>query len=110
MTVWQSIALHTTRQVPNYLQAEVRLVAIGVAYDLEGSLFDTLTDAQRNSVMAAHPRTNFKAGMIEALAEGLRDKPETVIGTMMTDILEAAVPGYMRPNLCDAILNSRFDA
>ena len=31
MTVWQSIALHTTRQIPDYLQPEVRLVALGVS-------------------------------------------------------------------------------
>jgi HD domain len=108
MIVWKSIALHTTRQVPNYLQAEVRLVALGVEYDLVGSPFDTLTAEQRDSVLAAHPRTNFKAGMVEALATAIRSKPETATGTMMTDVLEATVPGYVRPNLCDAIRNSRF--
>jgi hypothetical protein len=30
MTVWESIALHTTMQVPNYKQADMRLVALGV--------------------------------------------------------------------------------
>jgi hypothetical protein len=29
---------------------------------------------------------------------------------MLTDILEATVPGYLRPNVCDAIHNSRFEA
>jgi hypothetical protein len=48
--------------------------------------------------------------MIEALAAGVRDKPETAVGTMLTDILEATVPGYVRPNVCDAIQNSRFEA
>jgi hypothetical protein len=47
--------------------------------------------------------------MSEALAAGARDKPETAIGTMMTDMLEAIVPGYVRPNVCDAIRNSRFE-
>jgi hypothetical protein len=28
---------------------------------------------------------------------------------MMTDILEATVRGYMRPDVCDAIQNSRFE-
>jgi hypothetical protein len=28
---------------------------------------------------------------------------------MLTDILEATVPGYARPNVCDAIPNSRFE-
>jgi hypothetical protein len=47
--------------------------------------------------------------MIEALSAGIRHKPETAAGTMMTDVLEATVPGYVRPNSCDAILNSRFE-
>jgi hypothetical protein len=29
---------------------------------------------------------------------------------MMPDILEAIVPGYVRPNLCELIQSSRFDA
>jgi hypothetical protein len=64
---------------------------------------------RRDAVLAAHPRTNFKTGMIEALAAGVRDKPETAVGTMLTDVLEATVPGYVRPNVCDYILNSRFE-
>jgi HD domain len=109
MTVWQSIALHTTRQVPSYLQPEVRLVALGVQYDVLGTPFDTLTAEQRDAVLAAHPRTKFKTGMIDALSAGVRDKPETAIGTMMTDILEATVPGYVRPSVCDAIMSSPFE-
>jgi hypothetical protein len=110
MTVWKSIALHTTRQVPNYLQPEVRLVALGVQYDVLGTDFDTLTAEQRDAVLAVHPRTRFKTGMIEALAAGARDKPETAIGTILTGVFEAIVPGYVRPNVCDAIRNSRFAA
>ncbi len=110
MTVWESIALHTTRQVPNYKQSEVRLVALGVSYDLYGASFDALTAEQRDAVLAAHPRTKFKSGIIAALAAGIRDKPGTVTGTMMPDILEATVPGYVRPNLCELIQNSRFEA
>jgi HD domain-containing protein len=109
MTVWEAIALHTTRQVPDYKQPEVRLVALGVQYDLLGSPFDALTPEQRTTVLAVHPRTNFKSGMIEALSAGIRHKPETAVGTMMTDVLEATVPGYVRPNSCDAILSSRFE-
>ncbi len=109
MTVWESIALHTTRQVPNYMQPEVRLVALGVQYDILGSDFDTLTAEQRDAVVIAHPRTKFKTGMIEALAAGARGKPETAAGTFLTDILEATVPGYVRPNACSAIQDSRFE-
>jgi hypothetical protein len=109
MTVWESIALHTTRQVPNYKQPEVRLVALGVQYDVLGSPFEALTAEQRAAVLAAHPRANFKTGMIEALAAGVLHKPETAVGNMMTDVLEATVPGYVRPTVCDYIQNSRFE-
>jgi hypothetical protein len=43
-----------------------------VAYDVLGSAFDTLTAEQREAVLAAHPRTTFKPGMIEALAADSR--------------------------------------
>lgn len=109
MTVWESIALHTTRQVVEYKQPEVRLVALGVEYDLVGVPFDALSPEQREAVLAAHPRPNFKTGMIEALAAGISHKPETAVGTMLPDVLEATVPDYVRPNLCEFIRNSRFE-
>ena len=110
MTVWESIALHTTPEVPRYKQPEVRLVTLGVEYDVLGLHFDGLTAEQRAAVIAAHPRTGFKAGIVEAFSAGMRDKPETTFGTMNTDILDATVPGYVRPNFCDYISNSRFEA
>ncbi len=110
MTVWESIALHTTPEIPRYKQPEVRLVNLGAAYDVVGLSFDELSGAQRQAVLDAHPRTGFKQGIVEAFSAGIRDKPETAYGTMNTDILEATVPGYVRPNLCDLIRSARFDS
>jgi hypothetical protein len=109
MTVWESIALHTTPEVPRYKQPEVRLVTMGVEYDVLGSRFNELSPEQRDEVLAAHPRPGFKTGIVEAFSAGMRNKPETTFGTMNTDILEATVPGYVRPNFCDYIRDSRFD-
>jgi hypothetical protein len=109
MTVWESIALHTTPEIPRYKQPEVRLVTLGVEYDVLGLNFEELSEHQRESVLAAHPRTGFKRGIVAAFSAGMRDKPETTFGTMNTDILEATVPGYVRPNFCDYIQNSRFE-
>ena len=108
-TVWDSIALHTTPEIPRYKEPEVWLVTLGVEYDVLGFHFDDLTAAQRELVLAAHPRTGFKSGIVEAFSAGMRDKPETTFGTMNTDILEATVPGYVRPNFCEFIADSRFD-
>ncbi len=109
MTVWESIALHTTPEVPRYKQPEVRHLTLGVEYDVLGLHFDELSEEQREEVLAAHPRTGFKTGIIQAFSDGMRDKPETTFGTMNTDVLEATVPGYVRPNFCDYIRDSRFD-
>ena len=109
MTVWEAIALHTTPEVPRYKQPEVRLVTLGVEYDVLGLHFADLTPEQRDAVLTAHPRTGFKEGIIEAFSAGMRDKPETTFGTMNTDILDATVPGYERPNFCDYIRGSRFE-
>jgi hypothetical protein len=110
MTVWESIALHTTPEVPRYKQPEVRMVTLGVEYDVLGLHFDELPGEQRDAVLDAHPRTGFKEGIVEAFSAGMRDKPETTFGTMNTDILEATVPGYVRPDFCDYIRNSRFES
>jgi hypothetical protein len=109
MTVWESIALHTTPEVPSYKQPEVQMVTLGVEYDVLGLHHDDLSAQQRDAVLAVHPRPGFKTGIVEAFSAGMRDKPETTFGTMNTDILEATVPGYVRPNFCDYIRNSRFD-
>ena len=108
MTVWEAIALHTTPEIPRYKQPEVALVNAGVEFDVLGIGFDDVPAVVRDEVVAAHPRTGFKAGIVDAFADGMRSKPETTFGTMNVDILEAKVPGYVRPNFCDYIANSRF--
>jgi hypothetical protein len=46
--------------------------------------------------------------MIAALGAGARDKPETAIGTMLMDVLQETLPGYVRPNTCDLIRSAPF--
>jgi hypothetical protein len=108
MTVWEAIALHTTPEVPRYKQPEVELVQAGVELDVLGQGFNDVSTEVRDEVVAAHPRTGFKTGIVDAFADGMRFKPETAFGTMNTDILEAKVPAYVPPNFCDLIANSRF--
>jgi hypothetical protein len=81
----------------------VQLVTLGVEYDVLGLHFGDLSAEQRDAVVAAHPRTGFKTGIVEAFSAGMRDKPETAFGTMNVDILAATVPGYVRPDFCDFI-------
>jgi hypothetical protein len=108
MTVWEAIALHTTPEVPRYKQPVVALVQAGVELDVLGQGFDDVSAEARAEVVAAHPRTGFKTGIVEAFADGMRFKPNTTFGTMNTDILDAKDAGYVRPNFCDFIANSPF--
>jgi hypothetical protein len=104
--VWDAIALHTTPEIPRYKRPEVWLVTLGVEYDVLGLRTEELTAEQRDQVISAHPRPGFKAGIVNAFYEGMRDKPDTTFGTMNTDILEAKDPGYVRPNFCDFIASN----
>ena len=84
-------------------------MTLGVEYDVLGLHFDELSAEQREAVVAAHPRTGFKTGIVEAFSAGMRDKPETTFGTMNTTSSRRPCPGYVRPNFCDFIRNSRFE-
>ena len=106
--VWDAIALHTTPEIPHYKRPEVLLVTLGVESDVLGLHYDEFSDEQRSDIVAAHPRTNFKVGIVESFYQGMRDKPETAFGTMNTDILDAKLPGYVKPNFCDFIPTSRL--
>jgi hypothetical protein len=108
MLVWDAIALHTTPEIPRYKQPEVRLVNWGVEYDIPGRHFDQLSAEQREAVVAAHPRTGFKAGIIDALAGPLRGKPQTAYLPWQIDVLEATMPGFVRSSFCEVVRSSRF--
>lgn len=108
MTVWEAIALHTTPEIPSYKQPEVRLLTLGVEYDVLGLHHDVISREHQDAVITAHPRTGFKAGIVEAFYEGMKDKPQTTFGTMNTDVIEAKDPAWRRPNFCDLIASSSF--
>jgi hypothetical protein len=106
--VWDAIALHTTPEIPRYKQPEVRLVNWGVEYDIPGRHFDQLSAEQRDAVVAAHPRPGFKTGIIDALAAPLHSKPQTAYLPWQVDVLEATMPGFVRPSFCEVVHSSPF--
>lgn len=108
-TVWDSIALHTTPEIPRYKAPEVWLVTLGVEYDVLGLHLDDVALDRQADVLAAHPRSGFKEGIVKAFFDGMRDKPETAFGTMNVDILEGKLAGYSHANFCHLIANSRLE-
>jgi hypothetical protein len=106
--VWDAIALHTTPGIPEHKEPEVALVTAGVELDVLGLGYYDVTDSQREQVLAALPRVNFKQDIIQAFGAGLAHKPETAFGNVKADVLERTLPGYRRPNFCEMILATPF--
>jgi hypothetical protein len=106
--VWDAIALHTTPGIPEHKEPEVALVTAGVELDVLGLGYHDITDEQREQVLTALPRVNFKQEIIEAFSAGIAHKPHTAFGNVKADVLERTLPGYRRPNFCDMILGSPY--
>jgi hypothetical protein len=106
--VWDAIALHTTPGIPKHKEPEVALVTAGVQLDVVGIGYDDITDAQRDEVLRSLPRVDFKQQIIQAFGAGIAHKPQTAFGNVKADVLERTLPGYRRPNFCEAISASPF--
>jgi hypothetical protein len=104
--VWDAIALHTTPGIPKWKKPEVALVTAGVELDVLGLGYDDISEAERQQVLAAFPRVDFKRSIIRAFADGIKHKPETAFGNVKADVMAALLPGYVRPNFCEMIAAS----
>jgi len=106
--VWSGIALHTTPEVPLHMAPEIALVTRGVELDVLGIGYDAITDDQRNAVVAAHPRPDFKNQILAAFASGLKDRPDTTFGNVKADVLAHFVPGFKRGDFVEVIQGSAW--
>src|SRR5690242_1387260 len=62
-TVWTAIALHTTPGIPPHMRPVIALVTAGVEMDVLGIAYPEFSDAEREAVVQAHPRSDrFKEG------------------------------------------------
>jgi hypothetical protein len=103
-TVWQSIALHTTPGVPQHMHPVVALVTAGVEMDVLGLTYQQYTDAEREAVVQAFPRTpEFKEDIIQAFYDGIKHKPDTTFGNVKADVIADKEPHFHRGNFCHVI-------
>jgi HD superfamily phosphodiesterase len=107
--VWDAIALHTTPGIPQHKEPEVALVTAGVELDVLGFGYDDIAAEDRDAVLAAYPRIDFKESIIQAFADGMGHRPETTFGTMNTDVLVEKLPGFVPSNFCSIIRASKHD-
>jgi HD superfamily phosphodiesterase len=104
--VWLGIALHTTPGIPDRMDPDVALVTAGVETDVLGLGLDALTSAEIQQVIAAHPRVDFKHGIIHAFHNGMKHRPDTTFGTMNDDILAHFDPSFARADFVNVIMSN----
>jgi hypothetical protein len=92
------------------MHPEVRLVQAGAGMDMAARGYDDFTPAERDAVLAAHPRGHgFAHDVIDTFYEGLRARPDTTFGTFNDDFLAFNDPAFQRGNMCTILLNSRWE-
>ncbi|GMA39142.1 hypothetical protein GCM10025883_11870 [Mobilicoccus caccae] len=64
---------------------------------------DQITPEQREEVVAAHPRTDFKNRILHAFYDAMKDRPETTFGTMNDDVLAHFDPDFEREDFVEII-------
>ena len=104
--VWTAIALHTTPEIPGRMAPEIAVTSLGVLTDVIGIGLDALSPDAVDEITAAHPRGDFKRGFLQALHDGLKDRPDTTYGTINADVLEHFVPDFRRGSMVDRIADS----
>jgi hypothetical protein len=82
--VWLSVALHTTPDVPEFLDPEIALVT------------------------AAHPRPDFEHRMLRAFNDGNKHRPHSSFGNVNADVLEYFDPSFVRDDLVDVIRSNSW--
>jgi hypothetical protein len=108
-TVWTAIALHTTPGIPQHMHPVVALVTAGVEMDVLGINYAGYSDAEREAVVRAHPRSaHFKEDIIQAFYDGNKHKPETTFGNVNADVLADKDPHFTRVNFCNIIRGSAW--
>jgi len=106
--VWLSIALHSTHGIPRFLEPEIALLAAGVRIDVDGAGLDLLEPAAIEEIIAVHPRCDFKRQALKTFAEGIKDRPDTLLGTIAADMLAHYSPDFKRVDFVDVIRNNAW--
>jgi hypothetical protein len=104
--VWDTIALHTTIGIAEHKEAEVALLYSGVGLDVMGEGYENLSTENREEIISAFPRNDFKNKIIPTFFGGFEHKTETTFGNIKADVCAFMIPNFHRKNFCDCILHS----
>jgi HD superfamily phosphodiesterase len=106
--VWLSIALHTTPNVPEFLDPEIALVTAGVETDVLGIGRNDLSSEAIAAVTAAHPRPDFKNRILRAFTDGMKHRPRSTFGTVNADVLQHFDDSFVRDDFVEIIRSNSW--
>jgi hypothetical protein len=96
--------------IPQYMHPVVALLTNGVEMDVLGIAYAEFSDADRQAIVAAYPRTeHFKEDIIQTFYDGIKHKPETTFGNVKADVLADKDPKFQRMNFCSVIRGSQWE-
>lgn len=107
--VWDAIALHTTIGIAEHKESEVALLYSGVGLDVMGEGYEHLSVENREEIIQAYPRNNFKNKIIPTFFDGFKHKTETTFGNIKADVCSFMIPNFKNKNFCDCILHSPWN-
>ncbi|MBO9706986.1 MAG: hypothetical protein J7521_02135 [Caulobacter sp.] len=71
--------------------------------------FEGFSDAERQVVVAAHPRTErFKEDILQTFYDGIKHKPGATFGNVKADVPADNDPHFHRENFCSVIRGSAW--
>jgi hypothetical protein len=104
--VWDTIALHTTIGIAEHKENEVALMYSGVGLDVMGEGYEHLSSDNREEIVKAFPRNDFKNKIIPTFFGGFEHKTESTFGNIKADVCAFMIPNFHRKNFCDCIMHS----
>jgi hypothetical protein len=93
----------TTPGIPEYMRPEIALIQSGVRMDVVETGYDEYTPEQREQVIAAYPRHDFKNELIQLETRSALKKPQATFGTVNVEFIEFFDPTFRKPNICTRI-------
>jgi hypothetical protein len=86
----------------------IALLTNGVEMDVLGIAYSEFSDADREAIVVAYPRTeHFKEDIIQAFYDGIKHKPETTFGNVKADVLADKDAKFNRINVASGRVPAR---
>jgi hypothetical protein len=106
--IWDGAALNSTPSIALYKEPEVRLCTLGIGLDWGGWGFESLAQAQIDTIVAAFPRLQMKREFTRAVCRLCETRPGTTYDNFARDFGERFVAGYRSTSTVDLLLAAPF--